>query len=320
MVIHRKTGEIEHRSFREIPAYLQPHDVLVLNRTRVLPVRLWGKRAETGGRVEVVLIREAAPGLWEALLRPSRRLPPGSRLDLEDGALEAEVADGPDRDRKYVRFPDDMDVEAALQRVGHIPLPPYIQRDADASDRIRYQTVYADTPGAIAAPTAGLHFTSDLLVRIRSRGVAVIPILLHVGPGTFQPVRVDEVEDHKMEAEYYRVDEEEIRRISEVRRNGRIIAVGTTTVRTLETIAAAQPQDEESLEIRRYEGWTSRFIYPPYRFRLVEALLTNFHLPCSTLLMLVCAFAGQDLMLHAYEEAVRTRYRFYSYGDAMLIV
>ena len=245
------------------------------------------------------------------------------------------MEDEPGPDIRQVRFEGDADISRVIERVGRTPLPPYIRRDPDASDRDRYQTVYAEEYGAVAAPTAGLHFTAPLLDRIRSRGTAVVPVLLHVGPGTFQPIRSDAVEDHEMDAEYYRMEAREAEAILGRRSRGRVVAVGTTTVRALETIAAggadgaprgagaADDADKTAgpvLEPRRYEGRTRCFIYPPFEFRLVDALLTNFHLPKSTLLLLVSAFAGRELILSAYEEAVRERYRFYSYGDAMLIV
>ena len=362
MVVHRRGGAIEHRTFRDVADYLAPADTLVLNRTRVMPARLLGTRPETGGKVEVVLVRpvgetgpvgeaaparetgpaheavpvgEAAPARWEALLKPGARLAMGTRIELEDGALAAVVEDEPGPDIRQVRFEGDADVSRVIERVGRTPLPPYIRRDPDASDRDRYQTVYAEEYGAVAAPTAGLHFTAPLLDRIRSRGTAVVPVLLHVGPGTFQPIRSDAVEDHEMDAEYYRMEAHEAEAILGRRSRGRVVAVGTTTVRALETIAAggadgaprgagaADDADKTAgpvLEPRRYEGRTRCFIYPPFEFRLVDALLTNFHLPKSTLLLLVSAFAGRELILSAYEEAVRERYRFYSYGDAMLIV
>lgn len=320
MVVHRRTGDIEHRTFREIVEYLAPGDGLVVNRTRVMPARLKGVRAETGGKVEVLLVREVEPGLWEGLLRAGSRLVPGTKLVLGDGVLSAEVAAGPEADRRYLRFPEHLDVRRIVERVGHVPLPPYIRREPVESDRTQYQTVYADAPGAVAAPTAGLHFTEPLLEQVRARGVRIIPILLHVGPGTFRPVKADRVEDHAMEAEFYRVEADAARQIVETRSTGRVVAVGTTVVRALETIAAGQADDEDDLAGRTYEGWTTRFIHPPYRFRLIDALVTNFHLPRSTLLMLVCAFTGRELTLRAYEEAVHERYRFYSYGDAMVIV
>ena len=367
MVVHRDGGAIEHRVFRDVVDYLAPADTLVLNRTRVMAARLLGTRPETGGRVEVVLVRpvrpvrpgrtgsDGSPSRWEALLKPGARLAKGTRLELEGGALAATVEDDPGSEIRRVRFAGDVDVARVIEQVGRTPLPPYIRRDPAPSDGDRYQTVYAEEYGAVAAPTAGLHFTAPLLDRIRARGTAVVPVLLHVGPGTFQPIRAAAVEDHEMDEEYYRVEAREAETIRRRRSEGRVVAVGTTTVRTLETIAAeasgaagasgatggtgagegpgtagesgatggAEGKSEPvgpGLEARRYEGRTRCFIYPPYEFRLVDALLTNFHLPKSTLLLLVSAFAGKELILSAYEEAVREQYRFYSYGDAMLIV
>ena len=250
------------------------------------------------------------------------------------------MEDDPGKEIRRIRFEGDTDVARVIEQVGRTPLPPYIHRAPDAEDRDRYQTVYAEEYGAVAAPTAGLHFTAPLLDRIRSRGTAVVPVLLHVGPGTFQPIRTGDVEDHEMDAEYYRVEARQAETIRSRRSGGRVVAVGTTTVRVLETIAAGSGDDAGStaaegsgpgeggaaegavsvLEPRRYEGLTRCFIYPPFEFKLVDALLTNFHLPKSTLLLLVSAFAGRELILAAYEEAVREKYRFYSYGDAMLIV
>lgn len=340
MVVHRDGGAIEHRVFRDVVDYLAPADTLVLNRTRVMAARLLGTRPETGGRVEVVLVRpvrpvrpgsDGSPSRWEALLKPGARLAKGTRLELEGGALAATVEDDPGPDIRHVRFAGD--VARVIEQVGRTPLPPYIRRDPAPSDGDRYQTVYAEECGAVAAPTAGLHFTAPLLDRIRARGTAVVPVLLHVGPGTFQPIRAAAVEDHEMDEEYYRVEAREAEMIRRRRSEGRVVAVGTTTVRTLETIAVGgsgpgggsalgRPAGPggPGLEPRRYEGRTRCFIYPPYEFRLVDALLTNFHLPKSTLLLLVSAFAGKELVLSAYEEAVREQYRFYSYGDAMLIV
>ena len=361
MVVHRHGGEIEHRTFRDIVEYLAPADTLVLNRTRVMPARLRGVRPETGGRVEVVLVRPirparparetaptsasapartSSPAHWEAMLKPGARLAKGTHLELEGGVLTATVEDDPGGEIRRIRFDGDVDVDRVIEQVGRTPLPPYIRRAPDAEDRDRYQTVYAEEYGAVAAPTAGLHFTAPVLDRIRSRGTAVVPVLLHVGPGTFQPIRTDDVADHEMDAEYYRVEARQAETIRSRRSGGRVVAVGTTTVRVLETIAAgsggadngsgtagesearegAAERADTILEPRRYEGLTRCFIYPPYEFKLVEALLTNFHLPKSTLLLLVSAFAGRELILSAYEEAVREKYRFYSYGDAMLIV
>lgn len=367
MVVHRRDGKIEHRTFRDIVDYLAPADTLVLNRTRVMPARLRGVRPETGGKVEIVLVRRAletepasasaptrasgpartsspahtsVPDRWEALLKPGARLAKGTRLELEGGVLNAIVEDDPGKEIRHICFEGNVDVGRVIEQVGRTPLPPYIRRDPDAEDRDRYQTVYAEEYGAVAAPTAGLHFTAPLLDRIRSGGTAVVPVLLHVGPGTFQPIRAGDVEDHEMDAEYYRVEARQAETIQSTRSNGRVVAVGTTAVRVLETIAAGSAGDsgsnadkgsgpgedgagegaESVLEPRRYEGLTRCFIYPPFEFRLVDALLTNFHLPKSTLLLLVSAFAGRELILSAYEEAVREKYRFYSYGDAMLII
>ena len=328
MVVHRSAGVIEHRTFRNIADYLAPTDTLVLNRTRVMPARLLGMRPETGGKVEVMLVRqvrESTPALWEALLKPGARLAKGTRLELEGGVLSATVEDAPGPDMRHVRFGGNEDVARVIEQVGRMPLPPYIRRASEAIDRDRYQTVYAEEYGAVAAPTAGLHFTAPLLDRIRSRGTAVVPILLHVGPGTFQPIRSAAVEDHEMDAEYYRMEAHEAETILKRRGAGRVVAVGTTVVRVLETIAAGGAESNgrpggPGLLPRRYEGRTRCFIYPPYVFQLVDALLTNFHLPKSTLLLLVSAFAGRELVMSAYEEAVREKYRFYSYGDAMLIV
>ena len=318
MVLHRQSGVIEHRSFKDIVDYLRPSDALVVNRTRVMNARLRGVRERTGGQVEVVLIREDEPGRWEALLRPGARLGVGARLVLEGEALIATVDNAPGHEPRYIRFTNEVNVHRTIERIGRLPLPPYIRRDPSSNDRDRYQTVYADEPGAVAAPTAGLHFTEPLLARIRAQGTAIVPILLHVGPGTFQPIRVETIEDHVMDAEYYRVEASAVQDIMQHKQTGRIIAVGTTTVRTLETLADAYA--DHHLEVCDYEGRTTSFIYPTYAFRLVDTLVTNFHLPKSTLLMLVCAFAGIDQTLHAYEEAVREKYRFYSYGDAMIII
>ena len=317
MVLHRQTGVIEHRYFKDIVDYLRPSDALVLNRTRVMQARLRGVREKTGGQVEVVLIREDESGRWEAMLRPGARLGAGTRLLLENGALIATVDNAPGHEPRYVRFADEVDVPRAIERIGRLPLPPYIQRDPSSNDRDRYQTVYADEIGAVAAPTAGLHFTESLLTRIRSQGTSIKHVLLHVGPGTFQPVRSETIEEHIMDAEYFRVEASAVRDIVMHIQTGRIVAVGTTTVRTLETLAV---EYAEHHEIRDYEGRTKCFIYPPHGFRIVDVLVTNFHLPKSTLLMLVCAFAGMERTLHAYEEAVREKYRFYSYGDAMMII
>jgi S-adenosylmethionine:tRNA ribosyltransferase-isomerase len=310
MVLHRLTGRVEHRLFRDLGAYLAAGDVLVVNDTRVIPARLRGHRVPGGGRMEVLLLRPAAGEAWEALVRPGRRARPGTVVAVgTDGdriVVDATLGGG----RRLVRPADGGTMRDLLRRSGETPLPPYLRRPVEDPDD--YQTIYARADGAVAAPTAGLHFTHALLDRLRAAGVAVVTITLHVGPGTFQPVSVDEVARHRMDPEYYVVAAAAADAINA--RRGRLVVVGTTTVRALETAAAPDGR------IGAADGWTDLFIYPGYRFRVVEALVTNFHLPKTTLLMLVSAFAGREAVLRAYAEAVRARYRFYSFGDAMLIV
>ena len=317
MVVHRSSGKIEHRKFRDIVQYLAPTDTLVLNSTRVMSARFKGVRAETGGRVEVFLIRKVAPLLWEAMLKPGGRLTKGTIVDLKTNLLTATVEDEPGSGIRLVCLNKKLDVDW-IEDSGDVPLPPYIRRDTIPADSQRYQTVYAEEYGAVAAPTAGLHFTIPLLNSIRQKGTSVVPILLHVGPGTFQSIKSVTVEQHVMDKEYYRVNRKEAELIKKGITRGRIIAVGTTTVRVLETLAQDGFEMEKTLD--SYEGHTGCFIYPPYNFRLVDTMLTNFHLPKSTLLLLVSAFAGRELILSAYSEAIKEGYRFYSYGDAMLIV
>lgn len=319
LVLHRDTGRTEHRRFTDIAEYLSPTDVLVINDTRVLPWRVTGRRA-TGGKIDGLLIEAREDGTWSAIFKSHGKLLPGERLRLLERRLTAHLLEKDDQGGIWtVRF-DEADPRAILNEHGHAPLPPYIRRtDGDAEldefDRERYQTVFASRAGAIAAPTAGLHFTAELLERIRTRDTEVATVTLHVGLGTFQPVKAGTVEEHRMHSERYELTADTAARIGEHRRaGGRIVAVGTTTVRVLETCA----DDAGTLQPRT--GSTRIFIHPPYRFRAVDALLTNFHLPQSTLLMLVCAFAGRGRTLEAYEEAKREGYRFFSYGDAMLIV
>lgn len=320
LVLHRALGRWEHRAVRDLPLYLRAGDCLVLNDTRVLPARLTGRRA-TGGRVEVLLLRKLAEGggEWEALVRPARRLRPGEVLHCDGGdgaeapaltiAVRSKLAEG----RAVVVLEGGPDAAALIRRYGTVPLPPYIKKPL--ADPERYQTVYARAEGSAAAPTAGLHFTPRLLRAIEERGVRVVFLTLHVGIGTFRPVTVEAVEDHRMHPERFLVPEETARAVNEARRaGGRVIAVGTTAARALEAAA-----DGAGL-VRPAEGETDLFIRPGYRFRAVDGLLTNFHLPRSTLLMLVAAFAGLDLVLAAYRDAVRERYRFFSFGDAMLIL
>ena len=299
-----------HLSFRDLPGLLAPGSVLVLNETRVIPARFLGRRA-SGGKVEVMLVRPLPDGSWEALVRSGKPVrPPDELLDLEQGRASARVLEklGPGRYR--LSFPDEADVLALAERAGRVPLPPYIAREERPEDRERYQTVFARVPGAIAAPTAGLHFTPELLAAVEARGVTLARVLLHVGPGTFAPVRTDEVEEHRMEAERYEVPAPARAAIEAARREGRpVVACGTTAVRALESWA----------HTGRPQGETELFIRPGHAFRAVDALITNFHLPRSTLLLLVSALAGRETILAAYREAVARGYRFYSYGDAMLI-
>jgi len=319
LVIWRATGAFEHRRVADLPAFLRAGDLLVVNDTRVIPARLYGHKAATGGAVEILLIEETGPGIWDALLR-ARHTQPGVRLELAGGQIQAEVLMVKAEGRVKLRLRHVRPLMEILATDGVTPLPPYIKRArSDASghalDRERYQTVYARNPGAVAAPTAGLHFTEALLTSLEQCGVRRAAVTLHVGPGTFKPVTVAEVEQHRVDAERYTVPEVTARLIRATRAaKGRIVAVGSTVVRTLETVAAQQGTLTAS------QGRSDLFIYPPYRFRVVDALLTNFHLPCSSLLMMVSALAGRELILEAYAEAIRERYRFYSYGDCMLIL
>jgi S-adenosylmethionine:tRNA ribosyltransferase-isomerase len=316
LVLDRRRGEASHHAFRELPALLASGDLLVVNRSRVIPARLRGRRA-SGGEAEVLLVRDRGDGRWEALVRPGRHLRPGQRVTIDDDlsvVIESEALrdDGTRQVRLLSRR---RDVDGALERCGHTPLPPYIRRPDRPADRERYQTVYAREPGSVAAPTAGLHFTAPLLARLAERGVERAEVLLHVGPGTFQPVKAPRIEDHRVAPEAWVVPSETAVAVERARaRGGRLVAVGTTTVRALES--AARPDGA----VAAGEGETDLVIVPGHRFRAVDAILTNFHLPRSSLLLLVAAFAGREAVLRAYAEAVRQRYRFYSYGDAMLIL
>lgn len=311
MVVRRASGELEHRRFRDLVEYLDPGDLLVLNDTRVLPARLVGRKA-TGGHVEVLLVKHLGGDRWEALAKPSRRLPPGTELTF-GGRLRVVLEGYGSAQTRIVRLEADGDVWEALHAVGQVPLPPYIERPL--ADPERYQTVYARHEGSAAAPTAGLHFTEELFRRLDARGVRRAYVTLHVGIGTFRPVTVERVRDHVMHSEWYRVPPETAALVNETKAAGRrVVAVGTTSCRTLESAAAPDGT------VTPGAGETSLFIYPGYRFRVIDALITNFHLPRSTLLMLVAAFAGKELTDRAYREAVERRYRFYSLGDAMLIL
>ena len=310
MVLHRNSGEIEHRHFYDIVEYLNPGDVLVVNETRVIPARLYGERP-TGGACEVLLLKQLGPKRWETLVRPGKKLRPGAQVIFGDGRLTGRVLENTDVGGRVVEFECEGSFEAALDALGEMPLPPYIHEKL--RDRDRYQTVYAKQDGSAAAPTAGLHFTPELLERIRAKGVEIVPVLLHVGLGTFRPVKAENVEDHEMHSEYFEVSEAAAARVNAARdRGSRIIAVGTTSVRTLESAAR-----EGRLTATR--GDTNIFIKPGYRFQLVDALITNFHLPGSTLIMLVSALYDREKILAAYKVAVDMEYRFFSFGDAMLI-
>ncbi len=310
MVIHRDTGEIEHRHFYDIIDYLNPGDCLVINETKVIPARLYGERP-TGGACEVLLLKQLGPKRWETLVRPGKKLKPGTEVVFGDGRLRCRVMETTDVGGRIVEFECEGSFEAALDALGEMPLPPYIHEKLE--DRDRYQTVYAKQDGSAAAPTAGLHFTPELLARIREKGVDIVPVLLHVGLGTFRPVKVENIEEHEMHSEYFEVTQEAADRVNAARdRGGRITAVGTTSVRTLESAA-----EDGRLVAKRDD--TSIFIKPGYRFQLVDALITNFHLPGSTLIMLVSALWDRERILEAYKIAVEAEYRFFSFGDAMLI-
>lgn len=318
LVLDRRTGAYWDRYFYQLPEEIAPGSVLVLNNTRVFPARLFGKRKGFTGHVEVLLLRRREGTRWEALVKPGRIARPGTELVFDEGRLEARILAVEAEGKRLLEFlcPEG-ELDAWIDRIGVAPLPPYIKRPAPTSftyDLLRYQTIYAKYRGSVAAPTAGFHFTERVFAALRERGVRIVELTLHVGYGTFKPVRVEEVEKHHMEGEEFIIPAETAEAINEARRHGcPIIAVGTTTVRALESAA-----DPEGF-VRAGAGWTELFIYPGYRFRVVEGLVTNFHLPRSTLLMLVCAFAGRENVLRAYEHAVAMRYRFYSYGDAMFI-
>lgn len=313
LVLDRERQTVSHNIFHELPGLLKAGDLLVLNHTRVLPARLIGVKQETETKIELLLLRREERDVWEVLIKPAKRLKIGHKVLFGEGMLAAEmIGILPDGSRK-VRFQYEGVFEELLDRLGRMPLPPYIREQLE--DQERYQTVYAKESGSAAAPTAGLHFTPELLAKLQERGVETAEILLHVGLGTFRPVKAERIEEHVMHSEYYRVLPEAAEQINRAKaEKRRVIAVGTTVTRTLESIADARGL------VKAGEGWTDIFIYPPYRFKAVDALITNFHFPKSTLVMLVSAFAGREFLLQAYKTAVRERYRFYSFGDAMLII
>lgn len=312
MVLDKKTGKIEHKVFRDIKDMLNAGDCLVINETRVLPARLIGVRKDTGTRVEVLLLTRKDANTWETIVYPGKKARPGHKIVFGDGQLEATVKEVINDGNRIIEFKYDGIFEEILDKLGQMPLPPYIMEKLE--DKNRYQTVYAKNDGSAAAPTAGLHFTEELLGEIKQKGVKIAKLTLHVGLGTFRPVKEDDILDHKMHSEYYFIDKENAELINSTRENGgRIITVGTTSTRTLESIA------DDSGHIEAGSGWTDIFIYPGYRFKIVDNLITNFHLPESTLIMLVSALAGRENVLNAYKCAVENKYRFFSFGDAMFI-
>ena len=314
MIIDRKTSASEHKIFKNIGDYLNEGDGLIINETKVFPARLFGIKEKTDARVELLLLRQLEETMWEVMVKPARKVRVGNRIQISDG-FGCDVIDNTVSGGRVVKFDyNGGDFFGLIDSVGKSPLPPYINREPEEIDRIKYQTVYAKKIGAVAAPTAGLHFTEDLLKRIIEQGVKIIPIVLHVGLGTFRPIKVEDLSRHQMDSEFYEIPEESARQINEIKQNkGRIVAVGTTTVRALETAANADNM------VKPDSGWTDKFIYPPYQFKIVNSLITNFHLSGSTLFLLACAMTSKDTMLNAYREAINNGYRFYSYGDAMFI-
>ena len=312
LVLDKETGEVSHHRFREIENYLHPGDCLVLNDTKVIPARLLGEKEDTGGHVEVLLLKRKKDDVWETLVKPGKKCKPGARLSFGEGLLKAEILETVEEGNRLVRFEYEGIFEEILDRLGEMPLPPYITHKLQ--DNSRYQTVYARYEGSAAAPTAGLHFTRELLERIEKKGVQVVFVTLHVGLGTFRPVKEENVLEHHMHSEFYQVSDEAAEKINAAKAaGGRVICVGTTACRTLESAA------DESGSVRPGSGDTEIFIYPGYRFKVLDALITNFHLPESTLVMLVSALAGREHVLSAYAEAVKEKYRFFSFGDAMFI-
>lgn len=313
MVVHRTQDRIEHRHFYDILEYLSPGDVLVVNHTRVIPARLYGRKVGTGGKIEFLLLKRLSRDEWEVILKPGKKAPVGARFEFGNGELLAEIIGHADEGGRIVRFSYEGVFEQVLERLGQMPLPPYIHEQLE--DRDRYQTVYAKYDGSAAAPTAGLHFTPELLDKVKQKGVEIVPILLHVGLGTFRPVKEEHVEDHHMHSEYYEVSSEAADQINAAHARGnKIFAVGTTSVRTLESVA------DDAGVVHAGSGWTDIFIMPGYKFKAVDALITNFHLPESTLLMLVSAFASREQILNAYEIAVQEGYQFFSFGSAQLLL
>ena len=312
MVLDKKTGDIEHKIFRDVVDYLQPGDCLVLNNTKVISARLFGVKEGTEAKIEILLLKRKENDIWETLVKPGKKCKPGVKISFGEGLLTGEVLEVVEDGNRLIQFHYDGIFEEILDQLGQMPLPPYITHQL--KDKNRYQTVYAKYDGSAAAPTAGLHFTPELLQQIRDMGIDIAEVTLHVGLGTFRPVKVDTIEEHHMHSEFYRIEQSEADKINRAKANDhRVVAVGTTSTRTLESAA------EEDGTLREKSGWTDIFIYPGYKFKVIDALITNFHLPQSTLVMLVSALAGREHILAAYKKAVEEKYRFFSFGDAMLI-
>lgn len=312
MVLDKATGEIENKHFYNVIDYLNPGDTLVLNNTRVMPARLIGEKSVTGGKIEFLLLKRIEGDKWECLAKPGKRAKIGTEFTFGEGKLKCKVVDIVEEGNRIIEFSYDGIFEQVLDELGEMPLPPYITERLD--DRERYQTVYSKEQGSAAAPTAGLHFTKELLEQVKEKGVNIAYVTLHVGLGTFRPVKVDDVNEHVMHSEFYHLEEEDAKIINETKKRGnKIISVGTTSTRTLETIG------DENGFVKAQSGWTNIFIYPGYKFKVVDKLITNFHLPESTLIMLVSALAGKEKVMNAYNEAVKERYRFFSFGDSMII-
>ena len=312
MILDRASGQIEHKIFKDIMDELHPEDCLVINDTKVIPARLHGAKEDTGAHVEVLLLKRKSDSVWETLVRPGKKARPGARISFGDGLLVGEVLDVVEEGNRLIRFEYEGIFEEVLDQLGEMPLPPYITHKLQ--DKNRYQTVYAKHEGSAAAPTAGLHFTEELLQKIQDKGIRIARVTLHVGLGTFRPVKVDNILEHHMHSEFYQIEEDAAAKINHAKENGkRVICVGTTSCRTIESAA------DENGRLRATSGWTEIFIYPGYKFKILDNLITNFHLPESTLVMLVSALAGREQVLKAYQEAIDERYRFFSFGDAMMI-
>ncbi len=321
MVVHRQTGQMENKHFRDVLEYFDDKDAFVVNNTKVFPARMYGRKEKTGARIEVFLLRELnKPNrLWDVIVDPARKIRVGNKLYFGDGEeLVAEVIDNTTSRGRTIRFlweDSEETFRQMLEKLGETPLPKYIKRKPDEEDRERYQTVYAKHEGAVAAPTAGLHFSRELIKRLEIQGIRFAEVTLHTGLGTFRPIEVEDLSKHKMDAEYYRIEEAACNVVNKAKQSGhRICSVGTTTMRTLESSFTAQKLLKPS------EGWTNVFIHPPYNFNIADSLITNFHLPKTSLLIMTCAFAGYDLAIEAYKKAIKDKYRFFSYGDAMLVI